>query len=188
MSTTAVCPGPPPNPTTCATLSDAEAKCCGLDGTDTANWPDTQNTYRCFQCTVPSNGGDSQPLLTHDLVGANGQASSVHVHLAILTQEPKLCSEGSVGSAPLSALRTGKTCDSAGNEFEYKGAGIRGASNPISLTRDDLYMPAFTSSSFFPGPAQKIFYYDRPAIKQIFPRTLPLNTSASLLVGNSNPF
>jgi hypothetical protein len=65
---------------------------------------------------------------------------------------------------------TGRTCDSLGNEFEFD------AHNHTNL------LPAFSSSALFLGPLQRVKYYDEPKMKRIYPRSIPLQTKATLLV------
>lgn len=87
----------------------------------------------------------------------------VSVGLAVTTKLAMDC-------PPRAGVVTGRTCDTLGNDFEFD------AHNHTYLS------PVFSSSALFPGPLQRVKYYDEPTIKSIYPRSLPLQTSATLLL------
>ena len=155
----------------CSTLYANTAECCGFadlekTGDEIAH---RQDSYRCFQCLLPAITPTHQPLLQHDEVAAGGEPLRAHVSLAIVTEEFRPCSQTDADKHQVSwASIAGRTCDKHGNEFRYH-----------NLTNSNF---GFTSSSFFQGPLQEIHYHEGPLVKNVTPRVLPLNTSATLLV------
>ena len=93
----------------------------------------------------------------------SGMPFPVSVGLAVTTKDAMVC-------PPQAGVVTGRSCDTAGNEFEFD------AHNHTYLR------PAFSSSALFLGPLQNVKYYNEPTIKRVYPRSLPLQRSATILI------
>ena len=167
----------PKHKTTCATPYADTAECCGFEDLEKTNhlfttgsgagmkvqYSDITNrpdSFRCFQCIVPSSEG--QALLQHDLAGAGGKRSTVQVNLVVASQDYAKC--------PQHAVADSSSCDAQGNEFEYHAY------------NNTYIAPLYSSSTMFPGPPQMIKRYEQPTIMSIYPRALPLQINATLLI------